>query len=219
RTLVTSIYDPNAPPSDKVLVMPLYVTEPSKAEVYVYSMGSPKQANLDIIQPTKDFINTTTSPQGRYDTVLRNVGKYFFVVSAPNVKSLSARVDLNALQTAKPLYEEPAFLLLLLLIIFAFVMGYYSRDRIIALFTGRLSVKMKLEKPIVNAGEEVSITLLDHLGRPASNKVISILNEKGESVELRTDEKGRIIFIPSEPGLYLLSSETLLISNGKIEVK
>ncbi len=40
----------------------------------------------------------------------------------------------------------------------------------------------------------------------------------GESFETKTDEKGRVIFIPAEKGTYLISSKDLMLKADRVKV-
>ncbi|MBU0586050.1 hypothetical protein KJ780_00910, partial [Candidatus Micrarchaeota archaeon] len=215
----TYVYDPAAPPQTKVLVLPLYLIEPSGMKMQVFSLNKPKQADLGIKDPANQIRNTTTTIEGTYETILQQIGKYLFTISATNVRSLSARIDLTVIPRTGPIWEEPQFLLLLLLIAIALILAYITREKIASLFSKKRVLKMSITPEELKSGQETILLFKDSSGKPLKNELISIFDESGESVELKTDEKGRIIFIPPKPGTYVISASPHSIAgNNKLEV-
>ncbi|MBU0586510.1 DUF424 family protein, partial [Candidatus Micrarchaeota archaeon] len=153
KTTTTYVYDLDSDASDIVLTIPINVLQPSTMEVQVYSFGIPKQANLSIYDPLKSVRKTPTTSNGSYSTKVYVLGEYSVVVSAPKVRSLSARIDLYPLIAPKALPSEPQICFLLVLIAVAIVIAYTFRDKIIPiLFEGKqyfIKIHMQKDKKLI----------------------------------------------------------------------
>ncbi|MFA5077589.1 MAG: hypothetical protein WC488_04140, partial [Candidatus Micrarchaeia archaeon] len=216
--LGTYVYDTQSQPSDKILIIPLYVTEPSKLTIDVVSMGKPTKAGVKADEPNQKQKTSDTDAYGRYEETLTVPGKYVYTISASNVRSLAANIQLTPLPASRGILDDPNLLILLIILLLLILLSYKYRDRIVALLFGKKAAALSFEPEKPVAGEELAITLRDEKGGPLRNKKLIVVGENGEVAELKTDSKGSASFIPPAKGTYIFSFRDAEIENGKVEV-
>ncbi len=211
-TVVTSVYCENSTGGVKTLVVPLYITEASKLDITVFREGrQPQKAAVKIFRPTQlaDFANTTS--YGTYEEVITLPGNYVYTISASNVRSLSAKMELNKL-AAQIETGGDISMLLIILIVMAISVAYTTRRQIIALLVKKKLVLISFEKKKYEPGELVEISFkIKDLNRKAADTPVSIISDDGEETVLMTDRKGRVIFIPEKEGIYHISMRNYII--------
>ena len=146
KTSTVSAYVPSSEPSRKQLILPFYVSEPSEVRVQVVSLGKPQQAALDFLGPNDVHSGGTTGSEGQYSEYLSLPGKYVLTVSAENVRSLSAKVELSpgAQPSFWSLYLNPAYIIPALLVAVALLVVFMFRSSIFRLLPGA-EKKIQLE--------------------------------------------------------------------------
>lgn len=136
--IVTSVFSPDAPPTSKKLVIPVYVDEPSAMTMHVLSLGKPQQAGVDILDPNQAQSAANTSANGTYEQYLPANGRYVFTVYASGVKSLSATISLVPGQQLPPPWgSQSGLVIAVILLLFALSLAWLARGRIMALFRSR----------------------------------------------------------------------------------
>ncbi|VVB98577.1 Uncharacterised protein [uncultured archaeon] len=213
RTAATYIYCGNATPGVKTLILPLYVTEDSKLDLSVFREGkNPQRASLKISRPdlTVDYNNTTTF--GTYGEILRVPGKYVFTISAANVKSLSAKAELNKLPAQAATPGDLPFLILILLIVLGIGIAYYYRSTLVAVLVKKKLVVVEREKDAYCAGDAIPLSFrFRDFNRALANTTVTIVSDEGREMTLATDRKGSLIFIPEQEGTYHITLRDHLV--------
>ncbi len=117
---ITYIYDPSSKPTTRTIKIPIYAKEPSEVKVEVYSLGKRVPAEISIDGP--EHLETSTNKNGEYKGALEKPGKYMFTITASNVKSLSAKIDLNKKEISNETLDFWWIILLIVALIIAFLL-------------------------------------------------------------------------------------------------
>lgn len=200
-TVITYAYVPEAGPEMKTLVIPFYVTEPNKVQLEVSSLGKPQMANIRVQGPMN--VENSTNAIGIFTTTITQPGKYVIVVSASNVKSLSAQLVLNRTAFQQTSTDQNIWILAALVLV-TLVAAYLFRKKILSMFMkGRFaSVRISPEKPRPKQPVEIRFTADS---KPIAGAKVTVLTFKGDAYTYTTRADGSIVFMPVEAGTYRLA--------------
>ncbi len=216
RNTITYAYIPGKAPETKVLVVPVYITEPSRLQLEILSQGAPQPAHVRIEGPM-NFENDTNTI-GLFIADIPTPGSYIITATATGVKSLSAQVTLNRAAAQRSFVEDNIWLLLLLVAL-AILLAYLVRRKLLAyLIRGRMAqLRIHPEKPKSKQAVEIAFT---SEGKQLAGAAVTLITEKGDIYKHSTRPDGKFVFVPVEPGIYRISVKGYSIfGSDQFEVK
>ncbi|MGC9005127.1 MAG: right-handed parallel beta-helix repeat-containing protein [Candidatus Micrarchaeia archaeon] len=201
----------------KSLIIPFYITEPTKISINIYSFGISIDSNIKIKDPY-GAEKEARAMGGRYEEYILLPGKYVFTVTPlEKVQSISAQIELEKAQFVLPLFDKPEFLFMLIFIILLILAVDYYRTKLMP--KQRFYSAVLLTKPY--AGKPVKVRIVDEKGNPVAKANIRIyLEYEGMLVdEKKTDRNGILSFTPKEKGMYLLECEGIELKKNEINIQ
>jgi len=203
----------------KFLVIPLYITEPTKVMISVYSFGVSIDSSIKIRDPY-GVEKEVEAKGGKYDDYLSLPGMYVFtIIPAEKVASLSARIELGKPPFFLQLFEKPEFWLMLLLVVLLIIAVDYYRTRIAGGVMKTYSIVL-LTKP-ARAEREVKFRVVDENKKPISGARVRVYAEEGAVLfsEGNTDKEGIFSFVPKKKGEYIVECEGAELKKNKFLVQ
>ncbi|MEM2948256.1 MAG: right-handed parallel beta-helix repeat-containing protein [Candidatus Anstonellales archaeon] len=202
----------------KSLIIPMYITQPTKIFINVYSFGISIDSSVKIKDPY-GVEKEVEARGGRYEDYISLPGRYVFTITPfEKVQSISARIELEKAPFILPLFEKLEFWLMLLLIIALILAVDYYRTKLAPkpkLYSLVLLTKMPY------AGKPVKVRIVDSKGNPVQKASAYIyLEYEGLLVdEKKTDINGMFSFVPKEKGKYLIECEGAELKKNEIVVQ
>ena len=214
KSVITYAY----PIETKSLVIPLYITEPTRMSINVYSMGVSIGSLIKIKDPYGFELEAEASG-GIYEHYISVPGKYTItIIPSEKVPSLSASIELEKAPFILPLLDKPELWAALLLIILLIIAVDYYRTKM-AVSEKRYTI-IQLTKP-ARTGKTVDVRIVDENKNPIRGAEVKIyIEEEGVLVaEQKTDANGIVSFVPNRKGKYLFECEKAELKKNEITVQ
>lgn len=202
----------------KSLIIPLYITEPTRMSINTYSMGVSIGSLIKIKDPYNSELEAE-APGGRYEHYITVPGRYTItIIPLEEVPSLSASIELEKAPFVLPLLDKPELWAALLLVILLLLAVDYYRTKM-AVSEKRYTL-VQLTKP-ARTGKTVDVRIVDKNKNPVRGAKVKIYIEEGGVLvaEQKTDANGIVSFVPNREGKYLFECEKAELKKNEITVQ